>query len=122
MGISRKKAWVYAEQLLDRPSGSVTVELRHGKSGITLLHNGRVLTKCYPSKIGMFAADCVALALGIPLPRLGESSHTSVTTGVIFRAISISNLDVRIPEARILLERLLSEAADQSRASTTSYD
>ena len=122
MGISRRKAWDYAEQLLDKPSGSVPVELRHRKSGITLIHKGRVLTKCYRSKIGMFAADCIALALGVSFPQEGESSYTSVTTGVIFRAISISNLDVRIPEARILLERLLSEAADQRRASSASDD
>ena len=122
MGTSRRQAWIYAEKLLDKPSGAVPIEFRHRKSGLTLLHNGHMLTKCYPSKIGMFAADCVALALGIPFPKLGESAYTSVTTGILFRAISISNLDVRIPEARILLERLLSEAADQRIASTTSGD
>ena len=117
MSVSRRKAWIFAEQLLDKPSGSVAVELRHGKSGVSLLHSGRVLTKCYHSRIGRFAADFVALALGTSLPVEGESVYTSVTTGVLFRAISISNLDVRIPEARLLIERLLSEAADQRRGS-----
>ena len=117
MSVSRRKAWTFAEQLLDRPSRSVAVELRHGKSGVSLLHSGRVLTKCYHSRIGRFAADFVALALGASLPVEGESVYTSVTTGVLFRAISISNLDVRIPEARLLIERLLSEASDQRRGS-----
>ena len=117
MSISRRKAWIFAEQLLDKPSGSVAVELRNRKSGVVLLHDGRVLTRCYHSRIGRFAAECVALALGISLPDQGESAYTSVTTGVLFRAISVSNLDVRIPEARLLIERLLSEAADQRRGS-----
>ena len=117
MSVSRRKAWIFAEQLLDKPSGSVAVELRHSRSGVSLLHNGRVLTKCYHSRIGRLAADFVALALGTPLPVEGKSEYTSVTTGVLFRAISISNLDIRIPEARVLIERLLSEASDQRRGS-----
>jgi len=117
MSVSRRKAWIFAEQLLDKPSGSVEVELRHNKSGVSLIHrdSGRVLTKCYHSKIGRFAAEFVALAIGTSSPVEGESVYTSVTTGVLFRAISISNLDIRIPEARLLIERLLSEAADQRR-------
>jgi hypothetical protein len=114
MSVSRRKAWIFAEQVLDKPSGSVAVELRHRKSGVSLLHNGRV---CYHSRIGRFAADFVALALGTSVPIQGESAYASVTTGVLFRAISIANLDVRIPEARLLIERLLSEAADQRRGS-----
>ena len=119
MSVSRRKAWKFAEQLLDKPSGSVAVELRHGKSGVSLLHRDsrRVLTKCYHSRIGRFAADFVAIALGLSLPTEGESAYTTVTTGVLFRAISVSNLDVRIPEARVLIERLLSEAAEQRRGS-----
>lgn len=113
MSVSRRKAWVFAQQLLDKPSRSVEVELRHGKNGVSLLHKGRVLTKCYHSKIGKFASEFVALALGVSLPVQGESAYTSVTTGVLFRAISISSLDIRIPEARLLIERLLSEAVDQ---------
>ena len=117
MSVSRRKAWIYAERLLDKPNGSVAVELRHGKSGVSLIHNGRLLTKCYHSKIGRYAADFVAISLGVAFPGEGDSVYTSVSTGVLFRAISISNLDIRIPEARVLIERLLSEASDQRRGS-----
>ena len=115
MSVTRRKAWTYTERLLARPARQVPVVLRHGKGGVTLLHRGRALTRCYASAPGKLAAQLIALALGIPLPPLGESAQTSVTTGVLYRAISISGIDPRIPEVWPLLERLLQEAADQRR-------
>jgi len=116
MTISRKKAWAYAEQLLSRPRRDIPVTLRHGKRGIALLHNGRVLTRCYASKSGQLCAPYVAQALGLELPLKGERAQANVSTGVLYRAISIASLDLRIPEAYILLERYLEEAEFQRAA------
>ncbi len=113
MSVSRKKAWPYAERLLSRPARQVPVVLRHGKGGITLLHGGRALTRCYATATGRLAAEFVAHALGVALPPPGGSVDCSVSTGVLYRAVSISSLDLRIPEVRPLLERLLDEAAEQ---------
>ena len=118
MTIRGKDSWTYAQKVLARPNSSVEVEIRNNKSGISLLHNKRLLTKCYNSKTGNLSAYCMGLALGAPLPSQGESAFVTVSTGVIFRAISVSNLDMRVPEARILTERLLSEASEQRRTST----
>ena len=109
----RKDSWTYAEKILSRPNGSVKVELRNNKSGVSLLHNKRLLTRCDKSGTGNLSAYCMGLALRSSLPPQGESVSITVSTGVLFRAISVSNLDMRIPEARVLTERLLSEAAEQ---------
>ena len=113
MSVSRKRAWPYAEQLLSRPSGRVPVVLRHGKGGITLLHQGRALTRCYGTKSGKIAAELVAQALGVQLPPVGNSVEATVSTGVLYRAISISSIDMRIAEVWPLVERLLEEAQEQ---------
>ena len=113
MGVSRTKAWEYAEEILDIPKRRVPVTLRHGKSGVVLLHGGRVMTRCYNSQVGRVAARYVAEALGVELPRMGESVEAAVSTGVLFRAISISSLDLRKPETHPILARMLEEAQFQ---------
>ena len=105
----------YTERLLDRPVREVPVVLRHGKGGVTLLHKGRALTRCYATAPGKLAAELVAMALGVQLPPIGEAVETSVSTGVLFRAVSIAGFDPRMPEVQPLLERLIQEAADQRR-------
>ena len=87
MSIRGKDSWIYAETLLAKPNSSVQVEIRNNKSGISLLHNKRLLTKCYNSKTGNLSAYCMGLALGTPLPPQGESAFVTVSTGVLFRAI-----------------------------------
>ena len=113
MGVSRKKALEYAEQLLSRPRSRVPVTLYHGKTGVTLRHDGRTLTRCYHSVKGLMAAFFMAMALGLELPAVGGTVETQVSTGVLFRAISIGSLDVRTPEGQTLLQRMLEEAQMQ---------
>ena len=113
MGVSRTKAWEYAEGILDVPRRRVPVTLRSGKSGVVMLHRGRVLTRCYDSQVGRVAALYVAQALGVELPEMGESVDASVSTGVLFRAISISSLDLRKPATHPILVRMLEEAEFQ---------
>ena len=110
VGISRKRALDYAEELISVPRAHVRVKLRQTQSAVTLIHQGRTLTKCYITNTGMTAATYMAEALGIKLPSLGETVDASVSTGVLWRAISISCLDFRKGVSFVLLERLLEEA------------
>jgi len=111
MAITRKKALEHAEQIIAVPRSQVTVALRQREGGVTLLHNHRALTKCYITRSGMRAAYFMAQALGVKVPPLGGEVQTQVSTGVLWRAISISCLDFRKQESWPLLERLLGEAA-----------
>ncbi len=113
MTVSRAKAWEYAEGVLDTPRSRVPVTLRRGKSGVALLHRGRVLTRCYDSKVGRWGARFMAQALGVEVPEEGESVSASVSTGVLFRAISIASLDLRRASTHAILERMLEEAEFQ---------
>ncbi|MBI4307943.1 MAG: hypothetical protein HY684_03975 [Chloroflexi bacterium] len=111
MSVTRAKAWPYAEKLLSRPQRRVPVVIRRGKGGVTLLHRGRALTRCYDTGPGRMAAELVALALGVPVPSLGESISARVSTAALYRAIALSSMDARVPEARPLIERLVEEAS-----------
>ena len=110
MSVSRKRALEYADKVISVPRAHVPVTLRQVKDGVTLLHRGRALTRCYINRSGMRAAHFMAEALGVQVPPLGGSVEASVSTGVLWRAISISCLDFRKKESLLLLERLLEEA------------
>ncbi len=117
MGLSRSKAQDYAEEILNQPRGRTRVHLRKNKSGYTLLHRGRALTKTHNSAIGAFQAAFMAEALGVELPENnGETVEAFVSSGVLYRAVAISSLDLRKPEPRVLLGRLLGTAALQRGA------
>ena len=113
MSISRKRAQDYAERVLSRPRSDYLVTLRHGKGGVSLLYRGRAVTKCHASGVGVTQASYMAMALGVELPPPGERVSTSVPAGVLYRAIAISTLDLRKPEAYQLLPRLLATAEMQ---------
>ena len=61
----------------------------------------------------MIAAGVVAKALGVDAPPIGESSLARVSTGVLFRATSIAQLDYSNEASLQLLERWLDEAESQ---------
>ena len=113
MSVSRKRALEYADEVISVPGAHVRVTLRQVRDGVTLLHERRALTKCYLNRSGMRAARFMAEALGVEIPPLGGSVESKVSTGVLWRAISISCLDFRKEESIVLLERLLSEAKMQ---------
>jgi hypothetical protein len=110
MAVSRRRALEYADQVVSVPRAHVRVTLRQVKDGVTLLHQGKALTKCHITRSGMRAARFMAEALGVKMPPLGSSVEAMVSTGVLWRAISISCLDFRKRESFFLLERLLEEA------------
>ena len=118
MAVSRKRALEYADHIVATPRAHVLVTLRHAKGGVTLLHQRRALTKCYITRPGMRAARFMAQALGVQVPAMGGSVQARISTGVLWRAISISCLDLRKPEAMPILERLLEEAEMQRGASS----
>ncbi len=111
MGVSRKKALEYADRLMARPRSALELELRRNRTGVTLLHEGRAVTHCYNTRVGLAQAQEMAVALGVPFPEIGASVKATVPNGTFFRVIAISALPLDIPEARTLLERYQEEAA-----------
>ena len=103
----------YAEELTSVPRAHVALELRQDEDGLKLLHQDRTVVECYLTKEGMAAAAYMVKALGAKIPPLGESVTARVSTGVLFRAISIASLDFSNKESFVLLERWLEEAEMQ---------
>ncbi|MBI2867805.1 MAG: hypothetical protein HYX97_05675 [Chloroflexi bacterium] len=115
MSISRKRAQDYAEKLLERPRGQVLVTVRRTKTGVTLLHKGRALTRCHASAVGVRQAKAMAAALGVQLPAGEGSVQTTVSSGVLHRAIALSSLDLMKPEGLQVMRHLLELAVSQRR-------
>ena len=113
MSISRRKAQDYAESVLNRPGGAKPVTLKRHKTGTTLLHQGRALTRTHASKVGEIQAGLMAEVLGVELPDVGGEVSTQVPSGVLYRAVAVSSLDIRRPEARAVLGQIMSTAAMQ---------
>jgi hypothetical protein len=108
-----QEALEYADEIISVPRAHVRVTLRQVNDGVTLFHEGRALTKCYLTRPGMRAARFMAEALGVEVPPLGELVEARVSTGVLWRAVSISCLDLGKQESYLILERLLEEARMQ---------
>ncbi len=108
----------YADELTSVPSAHVALELRQDESGLKLLHRDQLLVECSLTREGMAAGAYVAKALGAKIPPLGESVTARVSTGVLFRAISIASLDFGNEESFVLLERWLEEAEMQRGGSS----
>ena len=119
MAISRRKAQDYAERVLNRPGGEKPVTLKRHKTGVTLLHHGRALTRTHDSKVGEVQAELMAEVLGVELPEVGGEVRTKVPSGVLYRAVAVSSLDVRRPEARAVLGQIMNVAAMQRGAFNT---
>ena len=107
-----------ADELLEVPRAHLRLELRQDGDGLRLLYEGEALVECSLTRQGMTAAGFMAQALGVEVPRLGESVLARVSTGVLYRAIAIPRLDFDREESYILLERLLDEAQMQRGASS----
>jgi len=119
MAVSRRQAQDYAEEVLNRPGGEKEVVLRRNKSGALLLYRGRPLTRTYASKVGEVQAALMAEVLGVELPDVGGEVTANVASGVLYRAVAVSSLDVRRPEARAVLGQIMNTAAMQRGAFNT---
>ncbi|MCX8213134.1 MAG: hypothetical protein OTJ97_01250 [SAR202 cluster bacterium] len=108
----------YANELLDTPRAHLALELKQGEGGLTLLYQGKTLVECFLTMEGMAAGGYMAKALGVDIPAAGESVAARVSTGVLFRAVSIASLDFSIDESFVLLERWMQEAEMQRGGSS----
>ncbi|MEK9674982.1 MAG: hypothetical protein VW271_00360 [Chloroflexota bacterium] len=117
MTVSRKRALEHGYKLLERPRSHLRVELNQDRSGVSLTHKGRVLTRVYLNRSGMNAAVAMSEALGIKLPALGQSNSGLVSTGLLYRVFAISQLDFRNPTSFELAAELVDEAISMQRRS-----
>ena len=120
MATSRKRALEYAYGLLERPRAHLRVELAQVSDGVVLRHSGRVLTRVYLNYSGMNAAAAMAEALGVPIPRAGESVSTLASTGLLYRVLAISQINFRDESAFELAANLVEEAIDMQRGGSSS--
>ena len=117
--VSRKQALEHGYRLLGRPRSHLRVELNQDKSGVSVTHKGRVLTRVYLNRSGMNAAVAMSEAMAITLPALGESNSGLVSTGLLYRVLAISQLDFRNPTAYELAGTLVDEAISMQRGGGT---
>ena len=117
MTVSRKRDLEHGYKLLERPRSHLRVELNQDRSGVSLTHKGRVLTRVYLNRSGMNAAVAMSEALGIELPALGQSNSGLVSTGLLNRVFAISQLDFRNPMSFELAAELVDEAISMQRRS-----
>ena len=110
----------YAQELIETPRSHVRMIMSQDESGLLLTHEGQSVVTCHLTPEGMMAGGFMAKALGVKIPKLGESVPVRVSTGVLFRAISVADLDYTVPESSIILERLLEEAEAQRGARSAS--
>jgi hypothetical protein len=103
----------YATELLDQPRAHLALEVRQDDRGVRLLYGEETLVECYLTREGMAAAAYMARALGVSVPPVGEAVTARVSTGVLFRAVSIASLDLSVEESFVLLDRWLEEAEMQ---------
>ena len=108
----------YADSLLETPRAHLRLELRQDEGGLSLFHEDRLLAECHLTREGMIAGGFLAQALGVKLPALGDSVSARISTGVLFRALGICQLDFTQEESYVLLERLLEEAETQRGATS----
>lgn len=105
-----------ADRLLEVPRAHARLLLIQDGDGLLIAHGDEPLLRCHLTRNGMGAAGFIARALGVDLPALGEETIARVSTGVLFRAISIARLDLGNDASFPLLERFLEEAAIQRGA------
>ena len=94
------------------------MELTQDEKGLKLTHDRKTLVECYLTREGMASGAYMAEALGVQIPALGEAVPVRVSTGVLFRAVSIASLDLGNEVSNVLLERWLEEAEQQRGGSS----
>jgi hypothetical protein len=110
----------FADDLITRPRAHLRLTLAQDEQGLTLSLEDDLLARCYLTREGMIAGGFLARALGVKVPPLGESVMARVSTGVLFRALGICELDYKVEASYVLLERLLEEAEMQRGAKSLS--
>lgn len=117
-----KDAWVsdFAYSLIETPRAHLRMSLAQDAGGLALSHQGKEVLRCRLTPNGMLAGGFAAQALGVKIPALGESAAVRVSTGVLYRAMGVCQLDFSEDASYAVLERLLEEAAMQRGAASLS--
>ena len=110
----------FAEELMSVPRAHVRMEYSQTNSGVVLTHEGNELVKCPLTRSGMAAAGFMSQAMGVELPTLNETVNVRVSTGVLFRVITIAGLDFENDASFAILDRMLEEAELQRGSSSGS--
>lgn len=108
----------YADELMATPRAHLALELHQDNDGLKLRYQDNLLVECFLTEQGMAAASYMARSLGVRIPPLDETTKARVSTGVLFRAVSIASLDFDVEESFVLLERWLEEASLQRTGSS----
>ncbi len=106
----------FGNSLLDAPRAHLRMTLSQDERGLTLTYEGREVLRCFLTPNGMLAGGFLTQALGVKLPALGESTPARVSTGVLYRALGVCQLDYSEEASYVILERLLEEARMQRGA------
>jgi hypothetical protein len=117
--VSRKRAIEHGYKLIEKPRSHLRVELNQDKSGVSVTHKGRVITRVYLNRSGMNAAVAISEAMGIRLPVLGQSNSGLVSTGLLYRVLAISQLDFRNSASYELASELVDEAISMQRGGSS---
>ena len=100
----------FAQELVATPRAHITIELRQEIERLSITYQDIPLIVCRITREGMTVASYIARALGVKIPQLHKPTTVKISTGVLFRVISIASLDFGIEESYLLLERWLEEA------------
>ena len=123
MSINKAQIQDNAEIVLSRPSAKISVALKRNKKFVSLSTNNNLIARCFSSRVGLWTAAFMAESLGVDIPDLRNTIYNQVSSGVLWRAVGISNLDLKIKESRTILKRYLEEAeAQRASASGSSSD
>ena len=106
----------FSDDLITRPRAHLRLDLSQDEDGLALSYEENLLARCHLTREGMIAGGYLAKSLGVKVPPLGESVTARVSTGVLFRALGICQLDFTIDASYELLDRLLEEAEMQRGA------
>ena len=87
--VSRKQALEHGYRLIEHPRSHLKVELNQDKSGVSVTHKGRVITRVFLNRSGMNAAVAISEAMGIKLPAVGSSNSGLVSTGLLYRVLAL---------------------------------
>lgn len=113
----RAKALEAAYELLGTPRSHLRVKLEQTEDAVLLHYGEQTLTGVQLDESGINAASAMAVALGINVPAVGETSEVLASTGLLHRVLAISDLDFENPASFELANVLVNEAIDMQRSS-----
>ena len=113
----RASAIEAAYELLGTPRSHLRVKLEQTEDAVLLHYREQTLTGVQLDESGINAASAMAVALGVNVPAVGETSEVLASTGLLHRVLAISDLDFGNPASFELANVLVNEAIDMQRSS-----